>query len=434
MQPFTCQDQAALALLEGAQLAHLCHAVQVQLAQLLQADDAQTRTILALPQRRDDIAGLQDMMNELLADAQDMVFLGVGGSSLGGQALAQLAGWGTPSYVLASPVPRLHFLDNLDGCTSAEFFRTLKGESARFIVISKSGATLETLAHCLLALDCLRRQGVAQPQRHFVFVVGAGENPLRSLARRLGAPIWEHDPHLPGRFSVLSATGIMALLAAGGDAVAVREGAAVVLDAVRADIDKQETTPVQEFSSPLRGAVAALGLAAAGYDNTVLLAYGDRLRAASEWHRQLWMESLGKRDNRASLVCALGPVDQHSRLQAWLQGRQVNWFTLLCVPQDGYACIMDAQHWGVNESSLTQRCTAGDVVSAQCRATQQALIANGAPVRRLELRALDGHALGGLFMHFMLETMLAAAMLEIDPFNQPAVEGVKQATRVQLRS
>ena len=431
MRPFSCQDQDALGRLEEARLTRLRRQARAALVRLLAEDDAQTRAILALPHRRDDMAALQGVMRPLLANAQDVVFLGVGGASLGGQALAQLCGWGTPSYVLASPLPRLHFLDNLDERTCADFFHNLPGESARFVVISKSGATLETLTHCRLALDCLRRQGVAQPQRHFAFVIGAGENPLRSLAEHLGAQIREHDRHLPGRFSVLSASGTLSLLAAGGEIASLRAGAAFVLDEMRADMDKPPDAPLAQLSSPLRGAVAALGLAEAGYDNAILLAYGDRLRSAAQWHRQLWMESLGKNDQNASLICALGPVDQHSRLQAWLQGRQVNWFTLLCAAQNEYAGDMDMQPWGERETAPAA--TVDKIVAAQCRATQQVLLANGAAVRRLELCALNEYALGGLFMHFMLETMLAAAMLGVDAFNQPAVERVKQATRAQLQ-
>ena len=431
--PLTYQDQAALASLEEASLAHLCRKARAQAARLLEAEDAQTRAILALPNRRDDITALQALMDGLLAEAKDVIFLGVGGSSLGAQALAQLAGWGTPAYAVAAAEPRLHFLDNLDAYSSGDFFHGLKGKGARFVVVSKSGTTLETLAHCLLALDCLRQQGIKGLHRHFLFVVEPGSSPLRALAQHLGAPVWDHDPDLPGRFSVLDCIGILALLASGREAAPLREGAKFVLESLRADIGCEDNTPMDRLSSPLRGAVAALGLAAAGYDNAVLLAYGDRLRASGEWHRQLWMESLGKQNHCASLVCALGPVDQHSQLQAWLEGKQVNWFTLLCAPESGYACTLDAQGWGGSAAPLLHGRDVRAITAAQCHATQQALIANGAPLRRLELRALDGYALGGLFMHFMLETILAAAMLGIDPFGQPAVERLKQVTRAQLQ-
>ena len=433
MPPFICHDQPALAALKEADLARLCCKARAKAAELLEAKNAQTRAILALPQRRDDIAGLQAMMDRLLTEARDVVFLGVGGSSLGAQAVAQLSGWGTPAYAFATAVPRLHFIDNLDARTARDFFLGLQGKGARFVVVSKSGATLETLAHSLLALDCLRQQGIEDLRRHFVFVAEPGDNPLRVLARHLGAPVWDHDRNLPGRFSVLGVSGLLALLAGGQEVAPLREGAGFVLNALHADLDKGENASLDRLSSPLRGAVMALGLAAVGCDNAVLLAYGDRLRSVGEWHRQLWMESLGKQGHDASLTCALGPVDQHSRLQAWLEGRQSNWFTLLCAPGSGYALALDAQRWGMGESSLLHGCDVDAIAAAQCRATQQVLIANGAPLRRLQLCALDGYALGGLFMHFMLETILSALMLGIDPFGQPAVERVKQATRAQLR-
>ena len=146
------------------------------------------------------------------------------------------------------------------------------------------------------------------------------------------------------------------------------------------------------------------------------------------------MESLGKQGHAANLVCALGPADQHSQLQAWLDGRQANWFTLLCPLTSAYPCRMDAQPWGETFAPLLHGLDVHDLNSVQSHATEQALAAAGAPVRRFALGAFDAYALGGLFMHFMLETMLAAAMLGIDPFGQPAVERVKQATHARLQA
>ena len=426
--PFTCHSQLPLppALLRQARSAA---------ARLLQSTDPRARAILSLPQHA--TAGTDRLvanMTALLDGAKDMVFLGTGGSSLGAQALAQLAGWGTPAYALAKPTPRLHFLDNLDAVTCRDFFDNLEAKTARFVVISKSGATLETLAHCLLALACLQRHGIDDLRRHFLFVTEPGANPLRALAQRLDAPILEHDPNLPGRFSVLGATGQLALLATGQETAPLLAGAGFVLDCLQAELGGHENAPLEGFFSPLSAVAAAVGANHAGYENAVLLAYSDHLRAFGEWQRQLWMESLGKQGHNASLVCALGPADQHSQLQAWLDGRQANWFTLLCPPPNAYACRMDAQPWGETFTPLLHGLDVHELTAAQSHATEQALAARGAPVRRFELCALDGYALGGLFMHFMLETMLAAAMLGIDPFGQPAVEQVKQATKADLQA
>ena len=428
MLPFAYHDETALHLLGDEDVDRLARELHEHAANLLATRNPQERAILSVPDKSEDIALLQSMMEDLLADASDLVFLGVGGSSLGAQALAQMEGWGTPAYALHHAQPRLHFLDNLDADSSEHFFSALKGEGARFLVISKSGKTLETIAQCLVAVAALREQDIGNLGERFVFLTEPGDNPLRHLASSIGARVFDHDPLLGGRFSVLDSLGAMALLAQGKQVAPMREGASAVLQSLRDDLNRDEEMPL---SSPMRGAMAAFGLAQAGYDTAVLLAYGDRLHAASQWHRQLWMESLGKGGHRITLSCALGPVDQHSQLQAWLDGAQTNWFTLLCAPQSGYATPIHAESLGDDIPLRGQ--TLSGIVEAQWRATEEVLVANGAPLRRIEPNALDSYALGGLFMHFMLETLLTARMMGIDALGQPAVEQVKHATRKHLQ-
>ena len=429
MLPFAYDDETALNLLGDEDVDRLTRSLREHAANLLATRNPEERAILCVSDKSEDIAPLQSMMEELLADASDLVFLGVGGSSLGAQAIAQLEGWGTPAYTLNHTQPQLHFLDNLDAETSEHFFSALKGEGARFLVISKSGKTLETIAQSLVAVAALREQGIGNLGERFVFLTEPGDNPLRRLAQSIGAPVFDHDPLLGGRFSVLDSLGAMALLAQGKQVAPMREGAAAVLQSLRDDLNRDEDD--MPLSSPMRGAMAAFGLPQAGYDIAVLLAYGDRLHAASQWHRQLWMESLGKEGRRVNLSCALGPVDQHSQLQAWLDGAQTNWFTLLCAPQSGYAVPIHAESLGDDIPLRGQ--TLSGIVEAQWRATAEVLVANGAPLRRIQPNTLDSYALGGLFMHFMLETLLTARMMGIDALGQPAVEQVKIATRKHLQ-
>lgn len=408
--PFTCHFPATLQ-------PYLLRQAEDAAARLLESKDRSASAILLLPRKRDDLPALTEAMDTLRDGARDMVFIGIGGSSLGGQVTAQLAGWGTPSDALAAPTPRLHFLEAPDAAGSVEFFRRLDAGGARFVVISKSGATLETVALCLLALDSLREQGIGDIRRRFLFVAAPGENPLRSIAAHIDAPVLDHDPHLPGRFSCLSAVGILPMLAWGRDPVPLREGAQAALD---------------DMAPAIQGAAAAVEFAKAGRGQAVLLTYGERLRCLGMWHRQLWMESLGKEKRQASLVAAQGPQDHHARLQAWLDGAEEHWFTLLSVPESGYEFPLDARDWGLQNSPLHARNIEG-MLFVQREAAARALEARGAPLRRLGLRALDARALGGVLMHFMLETIIAADLLGVEPFRQPAVERVKQSVLADLR-
>lgn len=425
MSPFEYHDDTALhSLKKEGSLDILAREAHEAAGELLETEELGEQAILRAPGIVDDIAPLRSMMEVLLSGASDLVFLGTGGSSLGAQALAQIDGWGTPAYFLNCHSPRLHFLNNLDAHTSDDFFGRLDVEGARFFVVSKSGNTLETLAQSFVALESLRSRGVSGIHKRFIFLTEPGDNPLRRLANQIEAPVFNHDPLLGGRFSILGALGAAALLAMDKDVAPMREGAMEVLEAVRSD--KKNEMP---SSSPLRGALVAVGLSRAGYDNAVLLAYADRLEAASKWHQQLWMESLGKEGHRANLVCALGPAAQHAQLQAWLDAapNTGNWFTLLCLPPEASTSVQ------VEIDKRLQKQSLGCIVGAQWHATAEVLVGKGAPLRRLRLNALDAHALGGLFMHFMIETLVTARMLGISALGQPAVEQVKRNAIEQLQ-
>ncbi len=421
MSPFEYHDDTAFHPLKEETLDRLAGEARKAAGELLETEEPGERAILRTPGIVEDVAPLRSMMEALLSGASDLVFLGVGGSSLGAQALAQTDGWGTRAYLLNRPGLRLHFLDNLDARTGNELFNGLDAEGARFFVVSKSGNTLETLAQSLVAVESLRSRGVDGLHKRFAFLTEPGDNSLRRLAEHLDAPVFDHDPLLGGRFSVLGALGAATLLAMGKEVAPMREGAAWVLEATRSDM--KDGMPL---SSPLRGALAAAGLSRAGYDNAVLLAYGDRFEAASKWHQQLWMESLGKQGHGANLNYALAPVAQHAQLQAWLDAGAGNWFTLLCPPPEASEPIQSKIVKNLQGHSLS--C----IIGAQWRATAEVLVEKGAPLRRFRLNAIDAYGLGGLFMHFMIETLVSARMLGIDALGQPAVEQVKRNTIERL--
>ena len=169
-----------------------------------------------------------------------------------------------------------------------------------------------------------------------------------------------------------------------------------------------------------------------GKNVTVLMAYADRLERFAAWWVQLWSESLGKDGRGTTPVRALGPVDQHSQLQLHLGGPRDKLFTIVTVDVSGQGPEIDpilASRAG--EPGFGGR-TVGDLVVAQGRATADTLARNGRPVRMLKLDRLDETSLGHLLMHFMLETIIAAHLLGVDPFDQPAVEEGKVLARTYL--
>lgn len=388
---------------------------------LRRAHDSGSLPLLRLPARTDDLAPLQAIATRFRRDYDTVVVLGTGGSSLGGKTLYSLVdrGFGPPAGT-----PRICFMENVDPITFADLQAHIDPARTGVVVISKSGSTAETLTQFLVLLQRLQALlSPAQLARAVVAITEAGDNPLRRLAGRIGAEILEHDPKVGGRYSVLSLVGMLPALIAGLDAAAVRRGAASVWATVAGTLAP---------CPPAVGAALAVAAAEAGLGTTVLMPYVDRLADFGLWYRQLWAESLGKQGRGTTPVRAMGTVDQHSQMQLYLDGPQDKLFTVLTAPSAGVGDPVDPALADDPRLDYLRRRTLGDLLDAEARATFETLVRNGRPSRAIRLARLDEEAMGALFMHFMLETILAARLLGVDPFDQPAVEEGKVLAREYL--
>jgi glucose-6-phosphate isomerase len=390
-------------------------------AERLREDDAPGRLpLLRIPRTTDDLEAIRKAAAFLRRDATDVVFLGTGGSSLGGQTLAQLKDYAVPGAGRFADGPRVHFLDNLDPITFDHVLHRLPLASTRFVAISKSGGTGETLMQMIAVLTAIEKAGLRS--RPADLVLGLSEprregvrHALRDLLEPEGVGFLEHHTGIGGRYSVLTNVGLLPAAVMGLDIAAIRQGAADAYEPIRAG------QAVKDAPAALG---AALNVAAAMEGNgiAVTLAYADRLERFTRWWVQLWAESLGKNGKGTQPVAAIGPVDQHSQLQLYLAGPRDKLFTVVTTGVAGQGPLIDAK--------LAQRAgepdfggkRIGDLVAAQGRATADTLAGNARPTRRIHMERLDERSLGELLMHTMLETILAGYALGVDPFDQPAVE------------
>jgi glucose-6-phosphate isomerase len=399
-------------------------------------DDYKTRRLphLRIAEESADIDAAEAAFATLCRGARAVIFFGTGGSSLGGQTLAQLGGWHIPGVANEAQRkrPRTRFYDNLDGNTLESSLGSFDDlDTVRFVVISKSGGTPETLVQALAALDAVKAAGhekripelflgVSEPR------VAGKANGLRTLFEAHGIPMLDHHPGIGGRFSALTNVGLLAAIARGLDARAVRAGARSVVDALLAAKAPGDFAPAQ-------GAAVTIGLARErSIRAQVMMPYSDRLGRFSAWFAQLWAESLGKNGQGTSPIACLGPVDQHSQLQLFMDGPREHMITVVRTPTAGTGPrISEELARSAGLDYLAGR-TAGDLVAAQAQAVPQALAKAGRPVRTFDLARLDERAMGALMMHMMLETILAAHLLGVDPFDQPAVELAKNITRERV--
>ena len=385
--------------------------------------------LLHLPAERDDLAAVDAAAKRLAEGATDFVFLGTGGSSLGGQTLAQLAGYAVPGVGALRVGPRIHFMDNLDPLSFALLLARLPLASSRFIAISKSGGTGETLMQTAAAMEACRAQDVSIADTFLGLSEPAKpgkRNGLRDLLEPEGVEFLDHDTGVGGRFSALTNVGLLPAAMLGLDIVALREGAAAALAPVLAG------APAREVPAAL-GAALSIALAEdKGKTISAVMAYADRLEKFAKWYVQLWAESLGKDGKGTTPIGALGPVDQHSQLQLFIAGPRDKLFTVITTAAAGKGPAVDPELAArAGEPGFAGK-TIGDLVAAQGRATAQTLAKNGCPVRTFHLDTIDEHSLGELMMHFMLETIIAAHLLGVDAFDQPAVEEGKVLAKQYL--
>ena len=253
---------------------------------------------------QDDLAPLVALAEDWRARLDDVVVLGMGGSSLGGKTLYALSDRG---FGPRGGGPRLHFLDNVDPDTLAGLLGAIDPRRSGLIAISKSGGTAETMAQVLVLLPEFEAAvGRAGLTRHMVAVTEPRPNPLKRIAERYDLPCFDHDPGIGGRFSVFSVVGVLPALIAGLDVAALRRGAGEVL---RATLAAQRV----EDSEPAVGAALAIGLAQErGLSQSVMITYEDRLASLGLWYRQLWAESLGKDGAGTTPIRARGTTD-HGR-------------------------------------------------------------------------------------------------------------------------
>jgi glucose-6-phosphate isomerase len=400
----------------------------------LVADYDQSRlAVLRIPEATADLVEATAALAKLAVGAKTIVFFGTGGSGLGGQTLAQLAGWNIPGGADAAQKkrPRTRFYDNLDADTLSRGIADLDLASTRFVVTSKSGNTPETLVQALVVLDALAKAGLAAKIPSLLLGITepakAGvKNGLRGLFAAKGIPLLEHHTGIGGRFSVLTNVGLLPALARGLDAGAVRAGAKSVVDAMRAAKSPADFAPAV-------GAALAVALSKdKGIRIQVMMPYADRLGKFGHWFVQLWAESLGKKGEGTSPIACLGPLDQHSQLQLFMDGPREHLMTVLRVASAGHGPKIDAalaKAAGLEEMAGRN---VGDLVAAQAQGVPAALASAGRPVRTFDIAKLDEFTMGALLMHFMLETILAGRLLGIDPFDQPAVELAKVLSRERL--
>jgi glucose-6-phosphate isomerase len=363
---------------------------------------------------------------------RDFILVGIGGSSLG--AIATVQALANPFRKLlpttAREGPRFFVLDNPDPEKVAATLATVDLANTLVNVVTKSGQTAETMANFLAVRQALEAAvGPERARQQIVATTDPAEGLLRALADQEGYRTFPVPPGVDGRMTVLSAVGMLPAAICGCDVDSLLAGA-------RAMRARTATGDIRQNPAYLLAALCILADTRLDKSILVTMPYADALFGLSDWFRQLWAESLGKRlslDNEVVFtgqtpIKALGAIDQHSQIQLYTEGPNDKLISLIAVAAYRADVAIEDVPNGVPELDYLQGAELGQLLQREQLATAWALTQARRPNFTIEVPTVDAAILGELFYLYELQTVMGGALLNINPFGQPGVEAGKNAT------
>jgi glucose-6-phosphate isomerase len=363
---------------------------------------------------------------ERLRPCGHMLLLGIGGSALGARALRK-------AFYPAQDRPghsgrSLWIADNIDADTLGAWLETLPLRETAVVVISKSGGTIETMAQYFLVRRRLQRESGAAWKDHVVLITDEHSGELRAEARNLSLCSLPVPDHLGGRYSVLSAVGLLPASFLGIDAKALLDGAASVAAPLLVSEDSMPDALAAHPASRL--AEWACGLTERGYSELIFFSYIPLWNYFGAWFSQLWAESLGKEGCGSMPLPAVGVTDQHSVNQMFLDGpRNKGCLFLTCDSLNKGEAFGEAapEKW-----SWLRDKHFGDLLRAEALGARMALNKCGVPLVHIDMHTSDEYAAGKLMGLCMTTTVLTGLLMGINPVDQPAVELGKRLANARL--
>ena len=314
----------------------------------------------------------------------------------------------------------IYFLNNTD----PYFFKSLIGKlnlsKTAFLTISNSGETLETIALIGAVINEFETSKINNYEQNLFFILGKSDNTLRLLADRIKSVVFDHETEISGRFAGLTNVTCLIGMIGGLDMYSYLTGASEVI---------QNFRELKQNSLPAKAALSTLNCS---YSTIVNLAYLQNFSAFLEWYCQIIAESLGKNGGGFTPLRGLGPNDQHSMMQLYLEGPKDKLFNLFYVKNLPNSCINKISTQGALASLKNKILT--DVNNASFNSVAQTFKDCNIPFRTIILDNLDEKSVGALMAHSMIEIILLGYMLEINPFDQPGVETVKKHVNKILSS
>lgn len=319
--------------------------------------------------------------------------IGMGGSSLGAKSIY--------NFLKKRIKKKFFFYDNL----SFKKPKNKKKANSLNLIISKSGNTLETIVNTNIFTNKIQKN---------IFLTEKRNSYLLNLANKLKSEIVFHNNYIGGRYSVLSEVGMLP-----AELMGLKESRFKKYDSLIKN---------KNFLSGIVSSVSnIINFSKKGKTNSIILNYDENSTDLFYWYQQLVAESLGKKGKGILPIVSNLPKDNHSLMQLYLDGTKNNFFTLFFVNEKSHLKINN--NILLKSHNYLKNKNLGEIKEIQFNATQNVFKKKKIPFRSLYINKRSEETLGELFTFFILETILVGKALKVNPFDQPAVELIKDETR-----
>ena len=340
-------------------------------------------------------------MVKKFSKCKNIVVIGMGGSILGTKSIY--------SFFKKKIKKEVFFFDNLDLNLNVNYKRIKNLRNSCFIVISKSGRTIETIVNLgtIFSKNLLKNK--------LIIIAEPADNSLMDIANKYNAEVIEHKEFISGRYSVLSETGMFPAALMGLNPMKFKNLKKLIKN-------KNFTVAL------IQNVTCIYTLISRKINNSVILNYDSNLNDLGYWYQQLVAESLGKEGKGINPTLSFGPKDHHSLLQLYLDGPKDKFFTFFNSSEKGDKFKI-SQDIIPKDMRFLKNKNLRFVVNAQFNAVKNIFKLKKIPFRQIVFNKKNEEELGEIFTFFVLETILLSRLMNINPFDQSAVEEVKIETK-----
>ena len=332
-----------------------------------------------------------------------IAFVGMGGSILGVEAVY--------NFFQLKITKKIYFFNNIDEKKIISFKKKENLSKVLFVIISKSGNTVETLSNTF-SLNVIKKKA------NNIILISEKNNLLSSLSKELNLFHIEHRDYIGGRYSVLSEAGLIPAYLMGINIKKFRSKILNCFDNKNLNFLKESTIKLTSLISSKK------------FSSLIFLNYSPELEKFLYWCQQLLAESLGKKNKGLLPMVSTAPKDHHSLLQLYLDGPNDKIFNIFSFENNSE--LKTTIPKGSSVGSFFNKKKLNKIKNAQRYALIKVLKKKQIPFREFKIKKNNEEVLGKLFSLFITETIIIGKLLNINPFDQPAVEQVKVYTKKLL--